>query len=384
MLRQVFTVTAIGVSTLPQRRGTSFVIVAGVACVVAVLVSMLSIAVGQTQMYLSESSGDLAIIRPKGVPPTESNSNLGRNHIATILNAPGIAKGPDGAPLADAEFQMGVMPPLGTFGDPLEIRGIGANGIKIRDEFRIESGRMFRTGAHELLIGVGASRVLGLRNGDKVLMPGGFWPIVGTFSNAGDATEGTFFADAETLLSITKRRGFASVIAKLESPAAFDELHDWIASNPTLPVDAERMSDYLLRRSGGQLALLTRATYVIGVIMALGALFGATKILYAAVRVRTREIGTLRALGFGSVPVAVSVLLEAVLLALLGAAFGTLVAWLAFDGRVVYSGGVFRLRVSAPLVALGLACGATIALLGGVFPAIRAGRLEAAKALRAV
>jgi putative ABC transport system permease protein len=290
----------------------------------------------------------------------ESNSDVGRNQIGMILNAPGIAKGPDGAPLAEPEFQMGVMPPLGTFGDPLEIRGIGPVGIKIRDEFRLESGSMFRTGAQELLIGVGASKVLGLKNGDKVLLPGGFWPIVGTFSNGGDAAEGVFFADAETLLSITKRRGYASVIAKLESPAAFDELHDWIATNPALAFDAERVSDYLLRRTGGQLALLTRATYVIGVIMALGAL------------------------GFGSVAVAGSVLLEAVLLALVGAALGTLVAWLVFDGRVVYSGSVFRLHVSATLVALGLAWGATIALLGGVFPAIRAGRLAAAQALRAI
>jgi putative ABC transport system permease protein len=130
--------------------------------------------------------------------------------------------------------------------------------------------------------------------------------------------------------------------------------------------------------------LLTRATYVIGAIMALGALFGATKIMYAAVRARTREIGALRALGFGSVAVAGSVLLEAMLLALIGTALGTLVAWLAFDGRIVYSGGVFRLHVSAPLLALGLAWGGAIALLGGAFPAIRAGRLEAAKALRAV
>jgi putative ABC transport system permease protein len=384
MLRQLYAVSAIGVSTLPQRRGTSLVIVAGVACVVAVLVSMLSIAVGQTRMYLSGGGRDHAIIRMKGASSSESDSNFGRDQIGTILNAPGIARGLDGAPLADAEFQMGVMPPLGTFGDQLQIRGIGPDGVKIRDEFRLESGRMLRTGAQELLIGVGASKVLGLKIGDKVLMPGGFWPIVGTFSNSGDAAEGTFFADAETLLSVTKRRGFASVIVKLASPAAFDELHDWVASNPALTVDAERVSDYLLRRTGGQLALLTRATYVIGVIMALGALFGATKILYAAVRARTREIGTLRALGFGSVPVAVSVLLEAVLLALLGAALGALVAWLVFDGRVVYSGSVFRLRVSAPLVALGLAWGATIALLGGVFPAIRAGRVEAAKALRAV
>ncbi|HXR93192.1 MAG TPA: FtsX-like permease family protein [Steroidobacteraceae bacterium] len=383
VFRQLLTVSAIGVSTLPQRHGTSFVIVAGVACVVAVLVSMLSIAAGQTRMSLSGGGRDRAIIQPKAVTG-ESNSNLGQDQISIVLNAPGIARGPEGSPLADPEFQMGIMPPLGSFGDPLEIRGIGPTGIRIRDEFRIEAGRLFRPGVQELLIGVGASKVLGLRVGDKVLMPGGFWPIVGIFSNGGDASEGVFFADARTLLSATKRKGYASVIAKLASPESFDEMHDWIGRNPALALKSERVSDYFLRSGGRQLALLTRATYVIGVIMALGALFGATKIMYAAVRARTREIGTLRAVGFGGVAVAGSVLLEAMLLALIGAALGTLVAWLAFDGRVVYSGGVFRLHVSAPLLALGLAWGAAIALLGGVFPAIRAGRLEAATALRAV
>ncbi len=383
MLRQLLTVSAIGVSTLPQRRGTSFVIVAGVACVVAVLVSMLSIAVGQTQMSLAGGGRDRAIIQPTTVTG-ESNSNLGQDQIGIVLTAPGIARAADGSPLADPEFQMGIMPPLGTFGDPLQIRGVGPTGIKLRDQFRIESGRMFRSGVHELLIGVGASKVLGLKIGDKVLMPGGFWPIVGTFSNGGDASEGVFFADAQTLLSATKRKGFASVIAKLASPESFDELHDWIASNPALTLESQRVSDYFLRSGGKQLALLTRATYVIGAIMALGALFGATKIMYAAVRSRTREIGTLRAVGFGGVAVVGSVLLEAILLALIGALLGTLVAWLAFDGRVVYSGGVFKLHVSAALLALGLAWGAVIALLGGVFPAIRAGRLEAARALRAV
>ena len=384
MLRQLLAVSTIGVRTLPQRRGTSIVVVAGVACVVAVLVSMLSIAVGQTRMFLSGGGRDHAIIQPKGLPPSESNSNFGRNVIAIILNAPGIAKGTDGTPLADAEFEMGVMPPLGSFGAPLEIRGIGVNGVRLRDEFHIESGRMLHTGAQELLIGIGAAKVLGLKIGDKVLVPGGFWPIVGIFSNGGDASEGTFFADAETLLSTTKRPGFASVIVKLASPEAFDELHDWVVRNPALAVEAERVSDYHLRRTGAQLALLTRATYVIGVIMALGALLGSMKIMYAAVRMRTREIGTLRALGFGSLDIAVSVLVEAVFLALLGAALGTLIAWLAFDGRVVYSGGVFRLRVPATLVAVGLAWGVTIAILGGIFPAIRAGRLTAAQALRAV
>ena len=383
LLRQILMVSTIGVSTLPQRRGTSFVIVAGVACVVAVLISMLSIAVGQTRMSLSGGGRDRAIIQPKNVTG-ESNSNLGQDQIGMVINAPGIARAPDGSALADPEFQMGIMPPLGTFGDPLEIRGVGPTGIKIRDEFRIESGRMFRSGTQELIIGIGAAKVLGLKIGDKVLMPGGFWPIVGTFSNGGDASEGVFFTDAQTLLSVTKRKGYASVIAKLASPESFDAMHNWIASNPVLSLKSERVSDYFLRSGGKQLVLLTRATYVIGVIMALGALFGATQIMYAAVRARTREIGTLRALGFGGAAVAGSVLIEAMLLALIGAALGTLVAWLAFDGRVVYSGGVFRLHVSAPLLALGLAWGAAIALLGGLFPAIRAGRLEAAKALRAV
>jgi putative ABC transport system permease protein len=116
----------------------------------------------------------------------------------------------------------------------------------------------------------------------------------------------------------------------------------------------------------------------------MGALFGATKIMYAAVRMRTREIGTLRAIGFGGTDVAVSVLVEAILLALLGAALGTLAAWIVFDDRVVYSGGVFKLRVTPGLAGLGLGWGVLIALLGGMFPAIRAGRLTAAQALRAV
>jgi putative ABC transport system permease protein len=180
VFRQLLTVSAVGVSTLPQRRGTSFVIIAGVACVVAVLVSMLSIAAGQARMSLAGGGRDRAIIQPKAVMG-ESNSNLGQDQISLVVNAPGIARGPDGSPLADPEFQMGIMPPLGTFGDPLQIRGVGSTGIKIRGQFRIESGRLFRPGVQELLIGVGASRVLGLKIGDKVLMPGGFWPIVGSF-----------------------------------------------------------------------------------------------------------------------------------------------------------------------------------------------------------
>lgn len=383
MLRPVLAVLAIGVSTLRQRRGTSFVIVAGVACVVAVLVSMLSVAVGLERMYLSGGGEGHAIVLPKNALG-EQGSGLPVDAVSTILSAPGIAKGADGAPLADAELVLSMWPPPGLTREFLRVRGIGTAGLKLREDFRIESGRMLNPGSQELLIGAGVSREFRLKTGDSVLMPGGFWPIVGTFSNGGDRSESELFADAETLRSASKRSGFGSVVLKLATPQAFDELQEWLTANPALAVDAYRVSDYLLRTNGDQMRFFTRATFVIGFIMALGALFGATKILYAAVRARAREIGTLRALGFGSVPVTLSVLLEAMFLALLGAALGVLVAWVLFDGREVYSSGVFRLSVSPPLAALGLAWGAALALLGGLVPAIRAGRIAPASALRAV
>jgi putative ABC transport system permease protein len=384
MLRDVFTVTSIGISTLAQRRGTALVIVAGIACVVGVLVSMLSVAAGQTRMYLSGGGDERAIILPKN-QRSEHGSGLSLEAVATILNAPGIAKGADGAPLADAEWILGLSPPPDfAVRDFLQVRGLGSAGTTLRKDFRIESGRMFRSGAQELLIGAGASRRFRVKDGDKVLMPGGYWPIVGTFSNGGDRSEGEFFADVDTLRSASKQAGFGSVILKLANPQAFDELQRWLTANPAVAVDAYRVPDYQLRTNGRQLEFFTRATFAIGIIMALGALFGATKIMYAAVRARTREIGTLRALGFGGTPVTISVLLEASLLAFIGASVGVLVAWLLFDGREVYSSGVFTLYVSAKLAALGLGWGVAIALLGGLFPAIRASRIAPATVLREV
>ncbi|HEU4625223.1 MAG TPA: ABC transporter permease [Steroidobacteraceae bacterium] len=383
VLRQVFAVTAVGISTLAQRRGTALVIVAGVACVVGVLVSMLSVTSGLTRMYLAGSGQDLAIVLPKN-ELGEFGSGLSVDAVATILNAPGIAKGPDGAALADAEFVFSIGSPPGLIRDLLQIRGVGEGGTRLRDDFRIESGRMLRTGSQELIIGVGASRRFGLKTGDQLLMPGGFWPIVGTFSNEGDRSESEFFADVDTLRSATRKTGFGSVTVKLENPHAFDELQHWLTTNPAIAVDVYRVPDYLLRANGRQLVFFTRASYAIGIIMALGALFGATKIMYAAVRARTREIGTFRALGYGPGPVTISVLLEAVMLSLLGAMLGILLAWLVFNGREVYSGSVFRLHVSTSLMALGLGWGVAIALLGGALPAIRAGRLPTATALRAV
>jgi putative ABC transport system permease protein len=218
--------------------------------------------------------------------------------------------------------------------------------------------------------------------GGKVVMPQGEWPIVGVFTSGGDRLEGEFVADADTVMSAAKVNGFGSVIAQLVDASAFPEFEAWLTRNPTLTVGVERQTDLNSRQAGNAVERFTRLSYGIGIIMALGALFGASRIMFAAVRARSREIGTLRALGFGGVPVAASILAESVLLSLAGAAIGSGIAWLLFDGREFPMWWSFRLQVSPQLVALGLSWGAAIALLGGALPAVRAARLTPVEALR--
>jgi len=189
--------------------------------------------------------------------------------------------------------------------------------------------------------------------------------------------------DAVTLMGARRATGFAHVVAQLSSAQAYPEFQEWLTKNPALSVVVERKTDYDRRAFGEYATFFTRMAYVIGGIMALGALFGVVKIMYGAVRARTREIGTLRALGFGAVPVALSVLLEATALAALGAIIGAAIAWLIFDGREIWVWGAFRLKFPTSLWLLGVAWAVATALLGGLLPALRAGRLTPVQALRA-
>jgi putative ABC transport system permease protein len=381
-LKQNFVVCAIGLRTLPERGSTALVIIVGTACVVGVLLSMLSVTVGMTRAFEAGGDASRAIVRTQGTI-REWGTELSRAEVGTIMNAPGIARGSDGRPLADAEMVMSLLPPKGFVQGSLQLRIFGRAGTALHPQFRILSGRMFRAGAQEVVVGIAAARRFGFAAGGKVVMPGGEWPIVGVFSSGGELLESRFVGDAETVLSTARLNGFSSVVAQLVDASAYPAFEAWLTTNPTLTVDVERQTDFNARQAGREAQLFTRISYGIGVIMGLGALFGTVKIMYAAVRARTREIGTLRALGFGGVPVAVSVLLESMLLSLAGAALGGVIAWLIFDGREFYSWGAYQFRVSPALLALGLGWGLIIALLGGLPPALRAARLPTVEVLRA-
>ncbi|HTB64706.1 MAG TPA: FtsX-like permease family protein [Steroidobacteraceae bacterium] len=384
LLAQTAVLSRLGFSALLQRKWSSLVLVGSVACVIGVLISMLSVTAGMLRAYQSGSDPRLAIVLSPD-SNSEFGSGIAADSIGTILDAPGISKGPDGHPLADAEFLFWV-PPSGAYviGSPT-LRGIGRAGLALRPNFRIVAGRLFHSGEQEVIVGVAAARAYQLHVGDTITLPGGAWPIVGAFTDDGSMIESQYLGDADTVMTAGHMSGFSSVLVKLQSPAAFDDFAHWIATNPTLKETAERQSDYALRTVNQNSAFFTALAYAVGVMMALGALFGTVKLMYAAVSARTRELGTLRAIGYQPLPVALSVLAETTVLALVGALAGAGAAALLFNGKhVVQARNVFDLWISLRLVGLGIIWALALAILGGLPPAISAARRSVTDALRAV
>jgi putative ABC transport system permease protein len=386
MLRQIAAVTLLNIKSLPSRLWSSLVIVVGMTAVIAVLISMLCFSTGYVEAEMKAGDPGRALILANGLE-LEDASRLSREQVSTILDAPGIRKDVDGAPLGEGELYIDP-PAFRKNGMPsfVAIHGLGPKGLRLRPELKLIAGRFFRSGAQELMVGKSAQdQLAGMRIGDKVILPDGTWPIVGVFSTGGGAFDGELIADRDTLMSAVRSGDFNSVMARLDdAPDAMARLKSALAGSPVLPVMAERQSEYYEHLSADDRVLFTTVAYMTGGIMALGAMFGALNIMLGAVRARRQEIGTLRALGFGALPVATSVVSECLLLALTGTLIGSAIAWLMFNGaqKAVWD-SLFDLKVTPGLIGLGIVWALVIALLGSLPPAIRAARLPITEALRA-
>lgn len=384
MLRQIWIVSALNFKSLTSRFWQSMVIVVGLAATVGVMLSMLSVAAGMRQAYLNAGDPSRAIVVSKGVEQ-EGQSAITRAMAPMIAAAPGIAKDNGGKPLADRNLNMGV-PVLRKDGSKgfTTMRGLTEVGQGVRPELRIVQGRMFQSGKREMIVGVGAQMMFQhMEIGDKVILPDGEWPIVGVFAT-GDLLEGQLVGDTETLITSLHKTSYNTVLVRLTSPDALNRLKSALTTNPTLSVDVIRHSDWYARIASQSTFALALLGYTVGTVMAIGALFGCLNTMYSAVSTRGREIATLRALGYGAFPVAVSVILEAVLLSITGALIGAAIAWALYDGKQdLFGNSVFHLSVSPAQIQLGVIWAAAVALLGGLFPSIRAARRPVVEALRA-
>lgn len=389
--RQTLSVTNVGLSTLSQRLGSSAVIVIGIAGVVGVLVAMLAMGDG-FQATLQQTGSDNTAIVLRGGSQAELNSVLSRDNINTIEEAPGIARDAAGKPIASAELV--VVANLPKKSDPsvdanVPIRGIDDAAWQLRPKVKIIAGRRFKPGLRELDVGQGAlHQFAGLELGKQLRLAGQEWKVVGVFA-AGDSYDSELWGDAKSVASAYRRGSSAeSVTVRLAGPSALDTFKAALSSDPTLKVDVSTTRDYFSKQS----EQLTKVIRVVGItvslIMAIGAIFGALNTMFAAVATRSREIATLRALGFRGVPVVVSVLLETMLLALLGGVLGALIVWVVFNGYTTstlganFSQVVFQFKVSPQLLWNGVKWALAIGFIGGLFPAMRAARLPVSTALR--
>jgi putative ABC transport system permease protein len=384
MIRQIIIVSALNFRNLRSRFWQSMVIVAGLAITIGVLLSMMSLSEGMLKGYLSAGDPGRAIVVSTGAQ-TEPASNITRAMAPLIADAPGIAKDSDGAPLADPGINatLPVTRNNGTSGNTT-MRGMGKRGFKVRPEIKLVAGRMFQPGKREMVVGIAAqAQYRDLRIGDKVAMPDGEWPIVGSFKS-GDVLEGQVLGDVEMVMAATHRNNYNSILVRLATLDSFDVFKKALTTNPALAVSVERHSDWYKQFSAGFTGFLTGVAYAVGGLMAVGALFGCLNTMYAAVSTRGREIATLRALGFGALPVAVSVILEAVFLSIAGALIGAAFAWALFDGKEnVFGNNIYHLTISSAGIGLGVAWACIVAVLGGLFPSFRAARRPVAEALRA-
>ncbi|HJV59724.1 MAG TPA: ABC transporter permease [Albitalea sp.] len=392
--RQATSVASVGISTLRQRLGSSAVIVVGIAGVVGVLVALLAMAQGYSDTLRATGSLDTAIVM-RGASAAEVASGLDHDSTTLIPQAPGVARDAKGEPLASTELVVAANLPLKNGSGPddegsVQLRGVGERAFAVRPQVKIIDGRRFQPGLRELIVGRGAARQFaGLVPGREIRLGSQKWTVAGVFAS-GDALESEVWGDAAVVADTYGRgSGRNSVTVRLADAKAFDGFKSSLESNPQLKVDVSTTLDFFSKQSEGMTKVIRIMGITVGVIMAIGAMFGALNTMFAAVAARAREIATLRAIGFSGLPVVVAVMLETMLLALVGGLLGGLGAWLLFNGyaaSTLAAGTVgqlsFQLHVTPELLWTGLKWALAIGFIGGLFPAVRAARLPVTTALR--
>jgi putative ABC transport system permease protein len=376
--------------SIPDRLAPSLVIVIGIAGVVAVMVALLSMSSGLNRTLSATGRDDQAVIT-RGGSQGELSSFLAIGSMTLIKQDRAIARGADSLPLASGELIVitEVPRPGQSTGANVTMRGVEPVGFALRPDFTITRGRKFRPGVQDIMVGDGAAKQFeGLEVGSKLRFRGSTWTIVGHFKS-GDAYDSELWTDRETLQGAFGRSGVSSLLVQLQSADDIDALEARLTSDPQLDVDVRSQRDFFSGQSEGLTSTIGVLAGIVAFIMAIGAVFGALNTMYSAVSARTREIGTLRALGFGALPVIASVMAESLLLSLLGGTLGALVAYFVFNGYAVSTLGggftqvAFEFAVTPGLVVLGMLLSLLIGFIGGLAPAIRAARLPVTAALRA-
>lgn len=388
---QVVAVTALNLGNIRERLASSIVALVGIAGVVMVLIGVLAIGEGFRAVLDRAGSPDVAIVL-RGGATDEMGSNLSQEQTRLIADAKDTARDADGA-IASPELYVVVDVPMRSTGTAANVplRGASPQASKLRQGFRIVEGRNFTPGTFEVIVGRGtAKQFAGLQVGNRLRWGTTEWKVTGIFADRGSVAESEIWTDA-TMLQGAYNRGstYQSMRVKLTSAAAMQSFKDSLTADPRINVKVFSEKQFYEDQSRLLTTLVRSIGTAIAVLMGLGAVFAALNTMYSAVAARTREIATLRALGFGSGPVVVSVLAESLLLGLAGGVVGMLIAYFAFNGVqastmnfATFSQITFAFTVTPALLVQALIYALVLGLVGGLLPSLRAARLPITTGLR--
>ena len=370
---------------------STVVAVLGIAGSVGVFVAMLALARGFEAALVSSGSDRNAMVRRAGAT-SEMDSAITLDQLRAIEDSAEVMRDGEG-PIVSPEVVVVAALPLRKTGTDANVtlRGVSPRALAVHDKVKVVEGRFFTPGLFELTVGKNAKNAYrGVAVGDSVKLGGATWSVVGSFDAGGSAFDSEIWCDAG-LLNATYQRPTGihqSVAARLVGDDAVAPLERRLAADPRMKVRVDRETDYYRRASQQLTTFIQVLGSLVALVMALGAVFAALNTMYSAVAERSREIATIRALGFGEGSVVLSFVIEALLVALAGGIVGCLAA-LPLNGLVTqtmnfqtFSHLSFAFRVTPGVMGLGIAFALAMGLVGGLPPAVRAARVPVAVALR--
>lgn len=387
MLSQILHITLINLRSIPERLGSTVVMIVGIAGVVGVLTSMLALASGLADTLNNSAREDRVVILSENVTFV-GQSSLSIEQVNAIASAPGLATTRDGRPAITKDARISLILAGRQDGvlKGVVVRGFSPEGFEVRPEIKLVEGRMFKTGVYEAIVGRHArSQFLQTNIGDQVALLDGRMKVVGVFES-GDWVESGFITDADTLLGAYGRTSTNAVIALLENKDTLSEFEYALSQHASLKFQVLREPAYYDRLTDA-FSLLDRVAKFVGAVLAVGGFFCSFNVMYSAVSSRDVEIATYKAIGFGSSGVVISVVVESLIVALVGSLIGAATAWMLFDGNTVTTGSynasvVHNVYVSPRIILVGVGLACSIACLGALIPAVQAARMPVTSVLR--
>jgi len=379
------------VRNLRARWQVTLLAIFGIGLVVAVLVVLLAMSAGFHEALRATGRTDNAVVVQRG-SASELTSAVPLDHRQIIEVDERVARGDDGKPLSSPEIVVVTAQPRRTDGEPanVTVRGVTPRAFEVRSGIEIADGRNFTPGLYEVIVGERISRrVRGLELGEEVKIQGKPWKVVGLFRSSGGAFESEVWGDFDVMGQAFHRTGgSSSLVLRLKDPSTLQDFDREIRDNPQMQLQAVQERKYYEDQAGQLSTALSFLAYFVAVVMGVGAVFGAMNTMYAIVAARTREIGTLRALGFPRFSILVSFILESVFLSLVGGAIGCVLA-LPMNGFTTATGQTasfsevaFAFQITPAILVGGMIFAFGMGVVGGLLPAFRASLLPITTSLR--